>query len=59
MRWPDQCVKNHSVIVKTLVEGQNEIQDKMVSTCVDSQFPLYLRPNIILYDHKQLRLGNK
>ena len=55
----NQCVKNHSVMAKTHVEGQNEIQDKMVSACVDSQFPLYLRPNIILYDHKQLGLGNK
>ena len=55
----NQCVKNHSVMAKTHVEGQNEIQDKMVSTCVVSQFPFYLRPNIILYDHKQLRLENK
>ena len=54
-----QCVKNHSVMAKRHVEGHNEIQDKMVSTCVDSQFPLYLRPNITLYDHKQLGLGNK
>ena len=55
----NQCVKNHSVMTKTHVEGQNEIQDKMVSTCVDSQFPLYLRPIITLYDHKQSGLGNK
>ena len=46
-------------MAKTHVEGQNEIQDNLVSTCVDSQFPLYFRPNIILYDHKQLGLGNK
>ena len=55
----NQCVKNHSVMTKTHVEGQNEIQDKMVSTCVDSQFPLYLRPIITLHDHKQSGLGNK
>ena len=46
-------------MAKTYVEGQNEIQDKMVSTCVESQFPFYLKPNIIQYDHKQLGLGNK
>ena len=46
-------------MTKTHVEGQNEIQDKMVSTCVDSQFPLYLRPIITLHDHKQSGLGNK
>ena len=55
----NQCVKNHLVMAKTHVEGHNEIQDKMVSTCVESQFPFYLRPNIIYYDHKQLGLGNK